>query len=166
MILVCNKCDNCYYNLTNARGRFSRTSNGRTGDKYISSSRLESGTCRHTSGRFDPSYTHVRNLPTVTILVRRAPPNVYNEPVEYVETNMQTLTKKHNSFELIESVPSILGANNAHRATYILGGIKHCSIATIIGNRIYNVIYRSNPEEYSQYLPIAERMMASFKFLS
>jgi hypothetical protein len=107
--------------------------------------------------------------PSVTISVHQIPPIIDNAPPNgqaYVESNISDLRNKHDNFELIESAPSILGGENAHGATYLLDGVKHFSIATIKGNKIYNIVYRSNPEEYSQYLPIAEKMIKSFQFLS
>jgi eukaryotic-like serine/threonine-protein kinase len=106
--------------------------------------------------------------PSVTILVNQIPPNVNNAPTngkEYVEANITDLKNKHDDFILVESVPSILGGNIAHRATYVQGEAKTLGIGTIKGNKIYNITYRSKPEEYSQYLPIAEKMIESFEFL-
>jgi len=106
--------------------------------------------------------------PSVTISVHQIPPNVDNAPAngrEYNEANMTELKNKYEDFHLIESAPSTLGGNFAHRAIYGLGGAKHFSIGTLKGNKIYNITYRSSPEEYSRYLPIAEKMIESFQFL-
>jgi hypothetical protein len=110
-----------------------------------------------------------RSRPSVTLLVHQIPPNIDNAPAngkEYVESNIMDLTNKHEDFDLMESAPSTLGGNIAHQAVYLLGGAKHFSIATIKGNKIYNIVYRSNPEEYSQYLPVAEKMVESFQYVS
>jgi hypothetical protein len=69
--------------------------------------------------------------PSVIILVNQVSPNINNAPInvrEYVESNITVLKNKHDDFDLIESVPSTLGGNNALRATYEPGGAKHFSI--------------------------------------
>ena len=68
--------------------------------------------------------------PSVTLSVRHIPPDVDNAPAdakEYVEANIIDLKSKHEDYRLIESAPSTLGGNIAHRVTYDLGGAKHFS---------------------------------------
>jgi hypothetical protein len=80
-------------------------------------------------------------LKTMAITVNRIPsksPNPPSHVMDYIDSNMESLRNKYKDFNLIESVPTTLGAIVAHRVIYTHHRNKSLTIGMMKGNKIYN----------------------------
>ena len=71
-------------------------------------------------------------------------------------------------YEVIESTPINLNGNNAHKIVYtdnseLFGDVKGMLIETIKGDKIYEILYTTEPERYDELLPIIQEMINSFQ---
>lgn len=98
---------------------------------------------------------HVRDIPTSNISLN-----------QYIELQIKNLKAVNPDFSLIESTPTTIAGNTAHQLLYISKGDKRLFISTIKGEKIYNIMYNSKPNNYMKYLSTVEQMIASFEFLS
>jgi eukaryotic-like serine/threonine-protein kinase len=83
----------------------------------------------------------------------------------YTEKDITGLRAKLSDFELIESEPTMLKSKPAHRFVYIERKTKNLVISFVRWDTVLNVCYRSKPETYEKYLPVAERMISSIEFM-
>ena len=83
---------------------------------------------------------------------------------ELIEFNKKEMT----GYEVIESTPIILNGNNAHKIVYtdnseLFGDVKGMLIETIKGDKIYEILYTTEPERYDELLHIIQKMINSFE---
>ena len=85
---------------------------------------------------------------------------------EFIDSTIQNLKETSSDFHLIESIPTTIAAGiPAYQLVYIEKGEKSLVVVTKKGNKVYHIMYRSKPEKYLKFLPLAEQMIASFEFL-
>jgi len=81
---------------------------------------------------------------------------------QYIDVNVIDLRKKYANFRLIESAPTTLATNPAHRLVYSEGGQKLMHNVTIKNNTVYQIVFSTRSDEYHNYLPIVQKMINSF----
>ena len=81
---------------------------------------------------------------------------------QYIDVNVIDLRKKYANFQLIESAPTTLATNPAHRLVYSEGGQKLMHNVTIKNNTVYQIVFSTRSDEYHNYLPIVQKMINSF----
>jgi len=81
---------------------------------------------------------------------------------QYIDVNVIDLRKKYANFRLIESAPTTLATNPAHRLVYSEGGQKLMHNVTIKNNTVYQIVFSTRSEVYHNYLPIVQKMINSF----
>ena len=78
---------------------------------------------------------------------------------------MKDMQQTHSDFVLLESTSDTIAGVPAWRSVYMDTGYKSLLLTTIRMNKVYSVLYRSQPEKYTKFLPIVKEMINSFKFL-
>jgi hypothetical protein len=86
---------------------------------------------------------------------------------EYTNSYITNITKDTKDYRLIESTGSNLAGNQAHKVVFYdylnNGNVKHLLVWTIKGNNVYQISFAAEPGRYSDYLPIAQKMLNSFQ---
>jgi hypothetical protein len=86
--------------------------------------------------------------------------------------NINDLKKKHSDLKILESSPTSLAGVPAYRIVYNIQGrtflnttiIKPNESSTSNNNTVYMILYIAEINKYAIYLPIAQKMIASFGF--
>ena len=90
---------------------------------------------------------------------------------EITKMQIKNLTQNHPDFKLIESTKSMLAGIVAHKIVFIATDNsgherKAMQIWTLKDGRAYLLTYKAQPEEFSHYLPLVQKMIDSFQFIS
>jgi PsbP-like protein len=90
---------------------------------------------------------------------------------EITKVQIKNLTQNHPDFKLIESTKSMLAGIVAHKIVFIATDNsgherKAMQIWTLKDGRAYLLTYKAQPEEFSHYLPLVQKMIDSFQFIS
>ena len=90
---------------------------------------------------------------------------------EITKVQIKNLTQNHPDFKLIESTKSMLAGIVAHKIVFIATDNsgherKAMQIWTLKDDRAYLLTYKAQPEEFSHYLPLVQKMIDSFQFIS
>jgi eukaryotic-like serine/threonine-protein kinase len=89
---------------------------------------------------------------------------------EITRVQIKNLTQNHPDFKLIESTKSMLAGIVAHKIVFIATDNsgherKAMQIWALKGYRAYLLTYKAQPEEFSHYLPLVQKMIDSFQFI-
>ncbi|HZE77971.1 MAG TPA: PsbP-related protein [Nitrososphaeraceae archaeon] len=89
---------------------------------------------------------------------------------EITKVQIKNLTQNHPDFKLIESTKSMLAGIVAHKIVFIATDNsgherKAMQIWTLKDGRAYLLTYKAQPEEFSHYLPLVQKMIDSFQFI-
>ena len=79
------------------------------------------------------------------------------------------LTKNHHDFRLLESKNYTLGGTHAHQIVFTASDShkvhgKAMQIWTVNNSKAYLITYKADPELYSAYFPVIQKMVDSFRF--
>jgi serine/threonine-protein kinase len=89
---------------------------------------------------------------------------------EITRVQIKNLTQNHPDFKLIESTKSMLAGIVAHKIIFIATDNsgherKAMQIWALKGDRAYLLTYKAQPDEFSHYLPLVQKMIDSFQFI-
>jgi hypothetical protein len=97
--------------------------------------------------------------PFVTVGLEILP--YYNLPLNFYNNIIVNKLTNTPGFHVVESNPTILAGNAAHRLVYTHGLLKTMTIYTVEGNKAYIVAYSAGASQYSPYLATALNMINS-----
>jgi hypothetical protein len=95
-------------------------------------------------------------------------------PLNEIVRNMISFNNNENNalrnYKVIESVPTTLNGLNAHKlvTTYTDPKFKVVNSMQVIalkGDKLYEILYTSDPAKYHTLLPIVQQMIESFQFI-
>jgi hypothetical protein len=98
--------------------------------------------------------------------------NIDTSLSEYVNTRLKELREQRQDFNLIESTPTTISGNPAHKVAYTFvkedgpraGEInKVFRIWSINNNKLYTIAYVAEEDRFSEYLPKVEKTIDSFR---
>lgn len=103
----------------------------------------------------------------LAIKVQQIRQNVSLEQITRVQ--ISNLTKNHNDFRLLESKNYTLGGTHAHQIVFTASDShkvhgKAMQIWTVNNSKAYLITYKADPELYSAYFPVIQKMVDSFRF--
>jgi hypothetical protein len=87
-------------------------------------------------------------------------------PEKCADSTINSFKEKHKDFVLLESTPTTAAGLPAQQVVFASSGRKYLYVFTPRGNRVYFIIYGSEPDKYSKFLSIIEQMIISFEFIS
>jgi eukaryotic-like serine/threonine-protein kinase len=106
----------------------------------------------------------------VSIMVNANQTGPLNEIVRNLISFNQNENNALGNYKVIESVPTTLNGLNAHKlvTTYTdpkFKIINSMQVMALKGDKLYEILYTSNPAKYQTLLPIVQQMIDSFQFI-
>jgi hypothetical protein len=84
---------------------------------------------------------------------------------DYVSIQIRDLKQDYPDFLLDNSKPLVINEKTWHWLSYHIKGYPHLRVFTFSENRLYDMRFTSEPDEYTEFLPILESMIDSFEFI-